>query len=492
MRTRVRFAPSPTGPLHVGGLRTALFNYLYARGKNGSFVLRIEDTDQKRFMEGSEDYLVDALNWCGINADEGPKSGGKYGPYRQSERKAIYKKYIDKLIKSGAAYYAFDSEDQLEEYRQNEEKKGKIFLYGNQNRRFFKNSLTLSLEETKKALEEKYVVRLKINGGNTINVSDYIRGDISVSSDLLDDKILLKSDGLPTYHFANVVDDKLMEITDVIRGEEWLPSLPIHKLIYDAFDWSLPRFMHLPLILKPNGKGKLSKRDGLKDDYPVFPIKFRDTNPGFKERGFLSEGMVNYLALLGWNSGTENEIFDLKDLIKHFSIKKIQKGGARFDYEKACWINQQHILKSDLRSILDQNIVKKTLEKADEKKHLNILALVKNRLRTLNDLKTEISFLDDPLEYDKKSVTKLMAKRPLKIMNYIINLLNSDIEIEDIKQALFDWGNDEKVPFGLIMQTLRLALIGQLSGPNLFSVCGLLGKDVSLKRVEKFKAFCLK
>ena len=492
MKIRVRFAPSPTGPLHIGGLRTALFNYLYAKSKKGSFILRIEDTDQNRYVEGSENYLIKALNWCGIKPDEGPNSGGKFGPYRQSERKKIYKEHIDKLINLGAAYYAFDSEEQLKKYRQEDEKNGKTFLYGSQNRIKFRNSLTLNLAETKKALEGDYVVRLKVMGGAKVNVNDEIRGNISVSTDLLDDKILLKSDGLPTYHFANVVDDKLMEITDVIRGEEWLPSLPIHKLIYDAFNWNLPRFMHLPLILKPNGKGKLSKRDGLKDGYPVFPIKFKELNLGFKERGFLSEGMVNYLALLGWNSGTENEIFNLSDLTKYFSIKRVQKEEQRFDYEKACWINQQHISKSDVKTLMEQKIVKEILEKVDEKKRINILNLVKNRLKTLNDLKNEIGFLDDPQDYDKKNVKKLIDKDPVKIMDQIIKLLNSDIEIADMKQSLFEWGKNEKIPFGLIMQTLRLAIIGQLSGPDLFEICALIGKDVSLKRVQKFKAFCLK
>tara|TARA_B100000886_G_scaffold330328_1_gene280669 strand:- start:109 stop:1587 length:1479 start_codon:yes stop_codon:yes gene_type:complete len=492
MKIRVRFAPSPTGPLHVGGLRTALFNYLYAKNKKGSFVLRIEDTDQSRYVEGSENYLINALNWCGIKPDEGPNAGGNFGPYRQSERKKIYNEHIDKLIELGAAYYAFDSEDALKKYRQDLEKEGKTFLYGNQNRKKFRNSLTLNLAETKKALEGEYVVRLKVMGGATVNVNDKIRGNISVSTDLLDDKILLKSDGLPTYHFANVVDDKLMEITDVIRGEEWLPSLPIHKLIYDAFNWNLPRFVHLPLILKPNGKGKLSKRDGLKGGYPVFPTKFKELSLGFKERGFLSEGVVNYLALLGWNSGTGNEIFSLADLTKYFSIKKVQKGGARFDYEKACWINQQHISKSDVKFLMEQEIVKEMLERVDENKRINILNLVKNRLKTLNDLKNEIRFLDDPLEYDKKSVVKLMDKDLIKIMAQITKLLESDIEIGDIKQSLFDWGNNEKISFSLIMQTLRLAIIGELSGPDLFQICALLGKDVSLKRVQKFKAFCLK
>ena len=492
MKIRVRFAPSPTGPLHIGGLRTALFNYLYAKSKNGSFILRIEDTDQNRYVEGSENYLIKALNWCGIKPDEGPNTAGRFGPYRQSERKKIYKEHIDKLIGLGAAYYAFDSEDELIKYRQECEKGGKTFLYNSQNRKKFRNSLSLNLAETKKALEGDYVVRLKVMGGATINVNDEIRGNISVSSDLLDDKILLKTDGLPTYHFANVVDDKLMEITDVIRGEEWLPSLPIHKLIYDAFNWNLPRFIHLPLILKPNGKGKLSKRDGLKDGYPVFPIKFKELNLGFKERGFLPSGMVNYLALLGWNSGTDNEIFSLTDLIKNFSIKRVQKGGARFDYEKACWINQQHISKSDVISLLEQKSVKEIFENVDEKKHINVLNLVKNRLKTLNDLKNEIRFLDDPQEYDKKSVKKLMDKSPVKIMDQIIKLLYSDVEILDMKQSLFDWGNNEKIPFSLIMQTLRLAIIGQLSGPDLFQICALIGKDVSLKRVQKFKSFCLK
>ena len=489
MKIRVRFAPSPTGPLHIGGLRTALINYLYARKNNGVFILRVEDTDLNRYVKGSENYIRDALRWCGMTPDEGPETGGPKGPYRQSERKGIYKKHIDKLISSGAAYYAFDLPNELSDARLNAEKKGKTFRYCSKNRQKFKNSLTFDESETKKALEKDHVIRLKIEPGKEVRVFDEIRGYISVSTNLLDDKILMKSDGMPTYHFANVVDDKLMKISTVIRGEEWLPSLPLHKLIYEAFGWETPKFMHLPLILKPKGKGKLSKRDGYEEGYPVFPLQWNENTFGFREMGFLAEAMINYLSLLGWNRGNDEELFSLKELEKIFNAKGIQKGGARFDYEKALWINHQHIARTNTKSLLAYNEIKMALKKFDQEKHLKIIELVKDRLYTLKDLKKEISFLEKPFPYDEKSVSKLMKKDPIRAINKIITLLNSDLDLSELKQALSDWSNDKGVALSVIMQSLRLSLIGRLYGPDLFAVCAILGKDVSLKRVKDFKNY---
>ena len=352
MRIRVRFAPSPTGGIHIGGLRTALFNYLYAKKYNGHFVLRIEDTDNKRRVVGAENYILDSLQWLGIEPDEGPNYGGDYGPYKQSERKSIYEKEIIKLIKEGKAYYAFDSTESLDKLRKKYENDGRKFKYDSFTRNGLFNSLSLSEKETKEKIKEGgYVIRLKVEAGKNIDLFDEIRGKINVKSEEIDDKILVKANGLPTYHFANVIDDHYMKISHVIRGEEWLPSLPFHKLIYDAFNWSTPKFLHLPLILKPKGKGKLSKRDGDDLGFPVFPLKW-EKNKGFKERGFLPEALLNYMSLLGWSPGTEKEIFMLKELIYYFDIKRIQKGGARFDFEKARWINHKFLLSTDPKVIL--------------------------------------------------------------------------------------------------------------------------------------------
>ena len=352
MSIRVRFAPSPTGGIHIGGLRTALFNYLYAKKYNGHFVLRIEDTDNKRRVVGAENYILDSLQWLGIEPDEGPNYGGDYGPYKQSERKSIYEKEIIKLIKEGKAYYAFDSTESLDKLRKKYENDGRKFKYDSFTRNGLFNSLSLSEKETKEKIKEGgYVIRLKVEAGKNIDLFDEIRGKINVKSEEIDDKILVKANGLPTYHFANVIDDHYMKISHVIRGEEWLPSLPLHKLIYDAFNWSTPKFLHLPLILKPKGKGKLSKRDGDDLGFPVFPLKW-EKNKGFKERGFLPEALLNYMSLLGWSPGTEKEIFMLKELIYYFDIKRIQKGGARFDFEKARWINHKFLLSTDPKVIL--------------------------------------------------------------------------------------------------------------------------------------------
>lgn len=485
MKTRVRFAPSPTGPLHIGGLRTALFNYLYAKKNKGVFILRMEDTDQNRYVDGSEVYIQESLEWCGLLPDEGPNNGGNFGPYRQSERKSLYEKYIQILINNGSAYYAYDSPEELAIAREKSAKKGETFVYGSQNRHLFKNSLTKSSIDKDKIASGKYVIRLKVEPECEINVFDEIRGAIKVSSDLVDDKILMKADGMPTYHFANVVDDKLMKISTVIRGEEWLPSLPLHKLIYDAFGWEAPKFMHLPLILKPNGGGKLSKRDGDKGGYPVFPIKWNGETTGFRESGFLSKAVVNYLALLGWNNGDEREIFSLSELVNCFNSTGIQKGGARFDYEKAKWINHQYIAKTNTNDLLQLPETQKLLKGFNKEKQFKILALVKERIYTLEDLKNETSFIIKPFPYDEKSVIKLKKNNSEKILNKVIEVLKADKEITGFKEELLNWASQNKVNIGTLMQSLRLSFVGRLTGPDVFDICTLLGKDVSLKRVQR-------
>ncbi len=485
MKVRVRFAPSPTGPLHIGGLRTALFNYLHAKKNKGSFVLRVEDTDQNRYVDGSEEYIQRALEWCGMIPDEGPKNGGNYGPYRQSDRKSIYKKYVTVLLQKGLAYYAFDEEESLKIARSEAEKIGKTFQYCAKNRMSFKNSLTLDESEKKRALKGNYIVRLKVPSGKKITVFDEIRGYVSVETDLLDDKVLMKSDGMPTYHFANVIDDRLMEISTVIRGEEWLPSLPTHKLIYDAFGWETPKFMHLPLILKPNGRGKLSKRDGDKGGFPVFPLRWKEAE-GYREEGFLPESVINYLALLGWNDGTEKEIFDLSDLKKAFSLKGIQKGGARFDYEKARWLNHKYITNTGSDILVDEKLIKDELSKYPKEKHKIIISLVKERLYTLKDIKKEVAFLKEPKSFDDKVIAKLKKKTPMLILDTIYSIIKENQEGHNIKGDLFKWAKVNEIPLSLVMQSFRLSVIGKLTGPDLFAVCSVLGKDVTLKRVSNF------
>ena len=486
MKTRVRFAPSPTGPLHVGGLRTALFNYLYAKKKGGSFILRIEDTDQSRLENESEAYIQKALEWCGLDPDEGPKKGGDFGPYKQSKRQSIYKDHIQQLLNSGGAYYAFDLPENLEKERKKAEAIGETFFYGNQNRMTFLNSLTLNKSETQKALKSDYVIRLKVPSDKEITVYDKIRGPVKVKTNLLDDKILMKSDGMPTYHFANVIDDRLMKISTVIRGEEWLPSLPIHKLIYDAFKWDTPEFMHLPLILKPTGKGKLSKRDAKKNGFPLFPFQYDDSAPGFYEMGFLPQGLTNYLSSLGWNDSSEREVFCLDELVKIFNVKGIQKGGARFDYEKARWINHQHIFRAATKKLINYPLIKNILADYPEENHLKILALFKERLYTLNDLKDEVVFLRKPYDYDEKAISALDKKNSLISLRKIYNLIEESKENESFKKKLFDWAKVENIPIKAVLQSFRLSLVGRLTGPDLFEACALLGKNVSLKRVSEF------
>lgn len=490
MSVRVRFAPSPTGALHIGGVRTALFNYLFAKKNNGKFILRLEDTDRSRFVKGAEEYIVNALNWAGLTPDESPAAPGGFGPYRQSERKTLYKEELEKLILSGKAYYAFDTPEELAAARSESEQKGEVFKYSAHNRAAFRNAISLSKEELKNEINKgNGVVRLKVAVGETIVVKDEIRGVIRINSDEIDDKILMKADGMPTYHFANIVDDHHMQITHVIRGEEWLPSLPLHKIIYEAFNWEVPVFMHLPLILKPEGKGKLSKRDGDKAGFPVFPLEW-ENNPGFRERGFLPEAMINYLSLLGWNPGSEQEIFSLDELVNAFEIDKIQKGGARFDFDKAKWVNHKYLENLETKSILKRfpEFFQALPSTWSEKKRTLILGAVKERLNLLEEFEINFRlFFEDPKTYDEKVLEKIKKKNPEKIIDFVIELCEKEIDALEWKSLISKWNEEHQYSFGIIMQSLRLAIVGNLSGPDLFLICSLLGKDVTLGRLKKFK-----
>ena len=490
MSVRVRFAPSPTGALHIGGVRTALFNYLFAKKNNGKFILRLEDTDRSRFVKGAEEYIVNALNWAGLTPDESPAAPGGFGPYRQSERKTIYKEELEKLILSGKAYYAFDTPEELAAARSESEQKGEVFKYSAHNRAAFRNAISLSKEELKNEINKgNGVVRLKVAVGETIVVKDEIRGVIRINSDEIDDKILMKADGMPTYHFANIVDDHHMQISHVIRGEEWLPSLPLHKIIYEAFNWEVPVFMHLPLILKPEGKGKLSKRDGYKAGFPVFPLEW-ENNPGFRERGFLPEAMINYLSLLGWNPGSEQEIFSLDELVNAFEIDKIQKGGARFDFDKAKWVNHKYLENLETKSILKRfpEFFQALPSTWSEKKRTLILGAVKERLNLLEEFEINFRlFFEDPKTYDEKVLEKIKKKNPEKIIDFVIELCEEEIDALEWKSLISKWNEEHHYSFGVIMQSLRLAIVGNLSGPDLFLICSLLGKDVTLGRLKKFK-----
>ena len=484
MRQRFRFAPSPTGPLHIGGARTALFNFLMAKQTNGVFILRIEDTDKGRLVEKSEGYIEAALDWLGLSPDEGPKTGGEFGPYRQSDRLDIYRKKIKELIRAKKAYYAFDTKTALSELREKEERRGSKFKYGYLNRLELDNSLKLNEKEiVNRIKKEPYVIRLKIEKGVT-ETKDVLRGNISINNEVLDDKILLKADGYPTYHFANVVDDHLMKISTVIRGEEWLPSLAIHKLIYDAFNWKTPDFLHLPLILKPEGKGKLSKRDADKGDFPVFPLRWGE-NLGYKELGFLNVGLVNYLALLGWNPGIEKEVFSLKELIEKFSFVGIQKGGAKFDYTKAKWINQKHLSVMTYGGF-DLTYPNKAikLKKHYPEHHNEIYNEIRNRITLLNDLDNELKpFLENPNTYDNKFLKKQEKNHNLlEVLSEIETSIRKG-GLNNLKENLYEISKSKKIKFSLIMQLLRLSFVGNMSGPDLFFMAKVLTKTISLKRV---------
>ncbi|WP_067145506.1 glutamate--tRNA ligase [Pseudotamlana agarivorans] len=496
-KVRVRFAPSPTGPLHIGGVRTALFNYLFAKKHGGDFILRIEDTDQNRYVEGAEQYIIDALKWCGMPIDEGVGKEGAFGPYRQSERKDLYKQYADELIASGNAYYAFDTAENLDFHRKDHEAKGKTFIYNWHNRLKLSNSLSLSAEETQAKIDagEDYVIRFKSPQDETLHLKDIIRGDIKIDTNILDDKVLFKSDGMPTYHLANIVDDHLMEITHVIRGEEWLPSLALHYQLYKAFEWEAPEFAHLPLILKPTGKGKLSKRDGDKLGFPVFPLEWKDpkTNEisrGYKEDGYFPEAMVNFLAFLGWNPGTEQEIFSLDQLINDFDLKRVNKAGARFDPDKTKWFNH-HYMQEQHDEVLAETfkpIVDAKLNADIDSQYIGMaIGLVKERAIFVSDFwDLTHYFFTAPTSYDEKASKKAFKEDTKAILSEVISIVNGieDFTVDNIQTAIKGWITSNEIGFGKVMMPLRLALVGALQGPDVFDIMYMIGKNESIKRIE--------
>ena len=496
---RVRFAPSPTGPLHIGGVRTALYNYLFARQNGGKMILRIEDTDQTRFVPGAEQYIIEALTWLGIEFDEGVHIGGPYGPYRQSDRKPMYKQYADQLIEGGWAYYAFDRPEELEAKRKEFEAQKKTFQYDCNTRSQMQNSLSLPAEEVQRRLDsgEPYVVRFKFPADTEITVHDLIRGDVKMNSNLLDDKVLFKSDGMPTYHLANIVDDPTMHISHVIRGEEWLPSAPLHVMLYKAFGWeeTMPQFAHLPLLLKPEGNGKLSKRDGDRLGFPVFPLDWHDPksgelSSGYRERGYFPEAVVNILALLGWNPGTEQEILSMDDLIKMFKIEHISKSGAKFNVEKAKWFNHEYMqMHSDedvaamFQPILDEHGIK-----ADHDYVVKVCGMMKERINFISEMwDTTSYFFVAPTEYDPAAIKKRWKAGMTTHMAKVIEILNTvPFEYDAIHKALLDdyiVGNG--LNMGQVMNSLRLAVVGRTVGPDMLTLVMMLGKDETIRRVQR-------
>jgi glutamyl-tRNA synthetase len=495
---RVRFAPSPTGPLHIGGVRTALYNYLFAKKHKGTFILRIEDTDQTRYVANAEKYIIDSLEWCNIPFDEGPDKNEKFGPYRQSERKELYKKYADILINSGWAYYAFDTSEELETHRKGHEKEGKTFIYNWHNRKKGRlvNSLVLSEEEVQRKINagENYVIRFKTPQDDILQMEDEIRGSITIDTNTLDDKVLFKSDGMPTYHLANIVDDHLMEISHVIRGEEWLPSMPLHVLLYRAFGWNSPKFAHLPLILKPIGKGKLSKRDGDKLGFPVFPLAYtnevtKEISSGYKENGYFAESFINMLAFLGWNPGTEQEIFSLEELITSFDLKRVSKSGAKFNPDKTNWFQQQYMQTKDDTELTEayQTILKEKGIYKDLVFIKKIISFIKERAVFVSDFWGLSSFFfEAPQKYDEKASRKNWKMGTTELMNELIEIINNiqDFSSENIEKIIKEWITTKEVGFGKVMQPLRLSLVGALQGPHLFDIIEIIGKEETIKRLK--------
>ncbi|WP_347839136.1 glutamate--tRNA ligase [uncultured Draconibacterium sp.] len=498
-KVRVRFAPSPTGPLHMGGVRTALFNYLFAKKHGGEFILRIEDTDQTRFVPGAEEYIIESLNWCGLTPVEGPGIGGKFGPYRQSERKELYKNYADKLVESGWAYYAFDTPEEIEALRKDAEANKETFSYGIGTREQLNNSLKLSPEIVQQKIEagEAYVIRFKMPENTDISEDDLIRGKVTFNTTKsLDDKVLFKSDGMPTYHLANVVDDHLMEISHVIRGEEWLPSMPLHVLLYKALGWeeTKPRFAHLPLILKPVGKGKLSKRDGDKMGFPVFPLQWTDpktgdVSRGYREDGYFPEAFINLLALLGWNPGTEQEFFTLEELGEIFSLERVVKSGSRFDPEKAKWFNKHYFQQKsvdELATLFTPVLKEKGIDAPAEKINA-VVAEIKERCEFVSDIWEQSSyFFVAPNEYDAKTVKKRWKEDTPAKLSEIAGIFEKvkDWNANSIKDSFSAFMNQKEWGFGVVMNPLRLALVGGNLGPDLFVICELLGKYESIGRIK--------
>lgn len=495
-KVRVRFAPSPTGALHIGGVRTALYNYLFARQHGGKLIFRIEDTDSQRFVPGAEEYIIESFRWLGIQFDEGVSFGGKHGPYRQSERREIYKKYVDQLLKSGKAYLAFDTPEELE-VKRNEIKN---FQYDAHTRLMMRNSLTLSEEEVKQLLTDgvQYTVRFKVEPNIDVHVHDLIRGEVIVKSDVLDDKVLYKSaDELPTYHLANIVDDHLMEITHVIRGEEWLPSAPLHVLLYQAFGWedTMPSFAHLPLLLKPEGKGKLSKRDGDRLGFPVFPLEWHDpktgeVSSGYRESGYFPEAVMNFLALLGWNPGTEQELFTLEELVKAFDISKCSLHGAKFDYPKGIWFNHEYILKKSdeeiatlFAPIVANNGVDETMERIQQVVHL-----MKDRVNFVKELWDLCTFFFiAPASYDEKTIKKRWKEYSAQQMAELSDVLSgiTNFTVEGQEPIVMHWVEEKGYKLGDVMNAFRLALVGKGIGPGMFDISAFLGKEETLRRIQR-------
>jgi len=495
-RVRVRFAPSPTGPLHIGGVRTALYNYLFARQHGGDLVFRIEDTDSTRFVPGAEAYIIEAFQWLGIKFDEGVSFGGNYGPYRQSERRDIYKKYVHQLLNDGKAYIAFDTPEELAVKREQVEN----FQYDCHTRSQMRNSLTLPADEVERLVKDTdtWVVRFKVEPGQEVLVDDMIRGEVRVRSEICDDKVLYKRhDELPTYHLANIVDDHLMEITHVIRGEEWLPSAPLHVLLYQAFGWqdTMPRFAHLPLLLKPDGKGKLSKRDGDRLGFPVFPLDWKDeegnvTATGYREQGYFPEAVVNFLALLGWNPGGEQEMFTLDELVPLFDITKCSKAGAKFAYEKGIWFNHEYILKKSAEEIAAlwepecrEHGVKDSLERITQ-----VVAMMKDRVSFVKELWSLCSFFfEAPTEYDEKTAKKRWKEDSAQTLTELCEVLESlnDFSLENQEKVVHEWIEQKEYKLGNVMNAWRLALVGEGKGPGMFDISAFLGKEETIKRTKR-------
>lgn len=497
-KVRVRFAPSPTGPLHIGGVRTALYNYLFAKQHGGDMLLRIEDTDSNRFVPGAEEYIEESLAWLGITIDEGVRQGGPHAPYRQSERKALYRQYVDQLLQDGKAYVAFDTPQELEA----KHTEIKNFQYDASTRGEMQNSLTLLADEVDKriAAGEQYVVRIKIEPNEEIHVKDLIRGDVAINSSVIDDKVLFKSvDNLPTYHLANVVDDHLMEISHVIRGEEWLPSAPLHVLLYRALGWedSMPQFAHLPLLLKPDGNGKLSKRDGDRLGFPVFPLEWKDPktgdiSSGYRESGYEPEAVINFLALLGWHAGSDREIFSMEELIKEFSLERCSKSGAKFDFEKGKWFNHQYLQLKPVHELVKRfqpELAAKGV-KADDETVSKVIALMRERVNFFNELwDTTCYFFISPTSYDEKSVQKrwkpFTAQQLTELSAFIETLDNFATDKADDEAKVMEWIASKEYKVGDVMNAFRIALVGESKGPHIFDLTEIIGKEETLRRVKR-------
>ena len=496
-KVRVRFAPSPTGPLHIGGVRTALYNYIFARKNGGEMILRIEDTDSRRFVPGAEDYINESLGWLGIQFDEGVREGGPHGPYRQSERRDIYRRYVKQLLDDGKAYIAFDTPEELEKAREEIPN----FQYDASTRMKMRNSLTLGEEETRRLIDagEQYVVRILIEPGRDVIVNDLIRGEVKINSSIIDDKVLYKSaDDLPTYHLANIVDDHLMEVSHVIRGEEWLPSAPLHVLLYEALGWkdSMPEFVHLPLLLKPVGNGKLSKRDGDKLGFPVFPLEWHDPNSGeissgYREKGYLPEAVVNFLALLGWNPGDDSELLSMQDLIEKFSFDHCSKSGAKFDYKKGIWFNHEYLMRmpdDKLADLFMPVLARKGVDGFDKEYVAHAVGMVKGRADFVDDLWTQADFFfKAPEEYAAKDVKKRWSADTPRIMGELIEVLEGidDMTSANAEKIVLDWIASKGYHLGNVMNAFRLAVVGSCRGPHMFDITELMPREEVVARIRK-------